>query len=86
MAQDPIWQENGVNSFIVRHLVDTVHPVNLIDAFYVVYKEPISPPRITRERILATADAIVMHLYKSTLCMSFALKLNSFEFNNRGFA
>lgn len=41
---------------------------NQTNAFILMYKVPIRLPKITRERILATAEAIAIHLQNPTLC------------------
>lgn len=59
---------NVIDVKIVGHYADTSHRVIKMDAFSVVNKLLIKLPRITRQRILASAEAIAFNVLKPTLC------------------
>ena len=68
----PAWIKSGVtktiNSAVVAHLVETNHRVNVQEAFQPIYKVNGRLPKTIKSRILETAEAIAIKLFKPVLC------------------
>ena len=69
----PAWLNKGLNrkitsSAILCHLVDFNHTVNINDSFSIIYRIPNYRSRITRFRLLSTAEAVSIRLHNPELC------------------
>ena len=68
----PAWLGSGsiktLSSAIVTHLAETGHTADVQDCFKILYRVPPNRSKTVRQRILATAEAIAIKLFKPTLC------------------
>ena len=69
----PAWLNKGLNrkttsSAILCHLVDSNHTVNINDSFSIIYRIPNYRSRMTRFRLLSTAEAVSIRLHNPELC------------------
>ena len=69
----PAWLNKGLNrkttsSAILCHLVDFNHTVNINDSFSIISRIPNYRSRMTRLRLLSTAEAVSIRLHNPELC------------------
>ena len=68
----PVWLSRGttksIKSSVLAHLIDTIHTIDIKQAFQPIYRVKANQSKLIRHRILATAGAAGIRLFNLLLC------------------